>query len=129
VEDLNRLYRNQPALHRLDFGPAGFEWIDCNDIEHSTISFIRKTGSADDTVLIVCNFTSVINFNYRVGVPRGGFWNELLNSDAVEYGGSGQGNLGGVVAAPIPLHGRPCSITITLPPLATVFFRGRGSPP
>jgi 1,4-alpha-glucan branching enzyme len=123
VEDLNRFYRGQPALYELDFDPAGFEWIDCNDVEHSVVSLIRKGRSADDLLVVVCNFTPTTHFNYRVGVPQPGFWRELLNSDAREYGGSGQGNLGGVEAAPIPLHGRPYSLTITLPPLATVFFQ------
>ena len=123
VEDLNHFYRSQPALYQLDFDPAGFEWIDCNDIEHSVVSLIRKGHTADDVVLAVCNFTPVPRFKYRLGVPQPGYWQELLNSDAKEYGGSGQGNLGGVEAAPIPLHGRPYSLTITLPPLATVFFR------
>jgi 1,4-alpha-glucan branching enzyme len=87
------------------------------------VSLIRKGRSGDDTVLVVCNFTPVTHFNYRVGVPRPGFWRELLNSDAREYGGSGQGNLGGVEAAPIPWHGRPYSLTFVLPPLATIFFK------
>jgi 1,4-alpha-glucan branching enzyme len=123
VEDLNRLYRRQPALYQIDFEQAGFEWVDCNDVEHSVVSLFRKGRSAEDTVLVVCNFTPTTHFNYRVGVPRPGFWKELLNSDAKEYGGSGQGNLGGVEAAPIPYHGRPYSLTFVLPPLATVFFR------
>jgi 1,4-alpha-glucan branching enzyme len=123
VEDLNRFYRSQPALYQLDFTPSGFEWVDCNDIEHSVVSLIRKGRSGDDTVLVVCNFTPLTHFNYRVGVQRLGSWRELLNSDAKEYGGSGQGNLGGVEAAPIPLHGRPYSLTFSLPPLATVFFK------
>jgi 1,4-alpha-glucan branching enzyme len=123
VSDLNRLYRNQPALYQFDFEQAGFEWIDCNDVEHSVVSLIRKARSTNDIVLAVCNFTPMTHFNYRVGVPQSGFWSELLNSDAREYGGSGQGNLGGVEAAPIPLHGRPYSLTFTLPPLATVFFK------
>jgi 1,4-alpha-glucan branching enzyme len=123
VSDLNRVYRSQPALYQVDFNPAGFEWIDCNDVEHSIVSLIRKGRSPDDVVAVVCNFTPVTRFHYQIGVPRAGFWRELLNSDANEYGGSGQGNLGGVEAAPIPLHGRPCSLTITLPPLATVFFK------
>jgi 1,4-alpha-glucan branching enzyme len=123
LEDLNRLYRRQPALYQLDFEPAGFEWVDSSDYEHSVVSFLRKGRAADDAVLIVCNFTPMTHFNYRVGVPHPGFWKELLNSDAKEYGGSGQGNLGGVEAAPVPYHGRPYSLTFTLPPLATVFFQ------
>lgn len=127
VSDLNRFYRSQPALYQLDFEQAGFEWIDCNDVEHSVISLVRRARSTNDIVLAVCNFTPVTHFNYRVGVPQSGFWSELLNSDAKEYGGSGQGNLGGVEAAPIPLHGRPYSLTINLPPLAAVFFKRKGT--
>ena len=123
VEDLNRFYRGQPALYELDFEQAGFEWIDCNDVEHSVLSLIRKGRSPDDLLVVVCNFTPTTHSNYRIGVPKSGFWRELLNSDAKEYGGSGQGNLGGVEAAPIPLHGRSYSLTFTLPPLAIVFFK------
>jgi len=123
VEDLNRLYRSQPPLYELDFDPVGFEWVDCNDVEQSVVSFIRKARSTNDIILIVSNFTPVTRFNYRVGVSQSGFWRELLNSDAKEYGGSGQGNLGGVAALPIPFHGRPYSLTITLPPLSAVFFK------
>jgi 1,4-alpha-glucan branching enzyme len=123
VSDLNQLYRNQPALYQVDFDQSGFEWIDCNDVEHSVVSLMRKGRSPDDSVVIVCNFTPLTYSNYQIGVPQTGFWKEILNSDAVEYGGSGQGNMGGVVAAPIPVHGRPYSMTFTLPPLATVFFR------
>ena len=129
VEDLNRLYRNEPALHERDFDPAGFEWIDCNDSEHSTISFIRKGHSKDDILLVICNFTPVPRFSYRVGTPRGGTWREILNSDAKDYGGSGHGNMGRVEAAPIPFHGRPYSINLTLPPLAAVSFKSEGVRP
>jgi 1,4-alpha-glucan branching enzyme len=128
VEDLNRRYRSEPALHQLDLDPAGFEWIDCNDVEHSVISFIRKGRSNRDMVLVVCNFTPVPRFNYRVGVPHGGSWREVLNSDSREYGGSGHGNLGGVEATPIPSHGRMYSLNLTLPPLAAVFFQSKGEP-
>jgi 1,4-alpha-glucan branching enzyme len=123
VEDLNRLYRSQPALYKLDCDAAGFEWIDCNDTEHSVVSLIRKGRSPEDTILVVCNFTPVTHYNYRVGVPAPGYWSELLNSDGREYGGSGQGNLSGVEAAPIASHGRHYSLTITLPPLAASFFK------
>ena len=126
VEDLNRLYRSEPAIYELDCEPAGFEWIDGSDVKHSVISFTRKGKSTGDIVLIVCNFTSMTHFNYRVGAPHSGFWTELLNSDAKQYGGSGQGNLGGVKAATVPWHGRPYSLNITVPPLATVFFKSNG---
>jgi 1,4-alpha-glucan branching enzyme len=122
VRDLNTLYRGEPALHQLDCDSEGFEWIDCNDSEQSTLSFIRKAKTAD-AILIVCNFTPVPRHNYRVGVPRGGDWVEILNSDAPLYGGSGQGNLGGVTATPIPWHGRPYSVNLVLPPLGIVAFK------
>jgi 1,4-alpha-glucan branching enzyme len=123
VSDLNHVYRSQPALYQVDFDSAGFEWIDCNDVEHSVVSLIRKGRSRHDVIAVACNFTPVTHFNYKIGVPQPGFWRELLNSDTKEYGGSGQGNLGGVEAALIPMHGRPYSLTITLPPLAAVFFK------
>jgi 1,4-alpha-glucan branching enzyme len=123
IEDINRLYRTEPALHQLDFDSAGFEWIDCNDSQHSILSFLRKGRKEEDTILVVCNFTPVPQYNYTVGAPRNGFWKEILNSDAGEYGGSGHGNLGGVDTAPIPHHGRPFSLDLTLPPLGAAFFK------
>ena len=129
VADLNQLYRSEPALHELDCDPAGFEWIDCNDTESSIISLFRKGKSTGDLVLAICNFTPVPRLNYLVGAPRGGFWKELLNSDGAQYGGSGLGNLGGVEAIPIPLHGRTHSLALTLPPLAVLFFKSQGQRP
>ena len=126
VEDLNRLYKDEAALHELDFDPKGFEWIDCSDSQGNVLSFIRKGSSVKDILLVVCNFTPVPRFNYRVGVPRGGYWREILNSDSKEYGGSGHGNLGGIEASPISFHGRPYSLNLTLPPLGAVFFKGEG---
>ena len=123
MRDLNTLYRGEPALHELDCDPAGFEWISADDAPQSVISFMRKGKSTADLILAVCNFTPVTRHNYRLGVPRGGFWRELMNGDAPLYGGSGQGNMGGVEAAPLPFHGRPYSLNITLPPLAVVFFK------
>jgi 1,4-alpha-glucan branching enzyme len=123
VEQLNRSYRQYPGLHELDTDPAGFEWIDCNDTETSTISLLRKGKSSREQVLVVCNFTPVPRLGYRVGVPSGGFWRELLNSDAIEYGGSGMGNLGGAQAVDRPVHGRPYSLELTLPPLAVLFLK------
>jgi 1,4-alpha-glucan branching enzyme len=123
VEDLNRLYREQPALHQIDFSIDGFAWVDCHDWEHSTLSFLRKGGDREDLILVLCNFTPVPRPNYRVGVPQGGYWRELLNSDAALYGGSGQGNLGGVEAAPLPAHGHYHSLSVSLPPLGVVFFK------
>ena len=126
MAELNRLYRSEPALHELDCDPAGFEWIDCNDAEASVISLMRKGRTTSDIILVACNFTPLARHNYRVGAPCGGFWREVLNSDATEYGGSGQGNLGGIETVPIRLHGRPYSLTLTLPPLGAVFLKSQG---
>jgi 1,4-alpha-glucan branching enzyme len=126
VEDLNHAYKNERALHELDFDPAGFEWIDCNDSDQSTVSLMRKGRAANDVLIVACNFTPVPRHNYRVGVPNGGIWEEILNSDASDYGGSGQGNMGGVEAVPIPYHNRPYSLNLTLPPLGAVFFKRLG---
>ena len=124
VRDLNHLYRSEPALHELDFSTDGFEWIDFHAWEESTLSFIRKGSTTDDIILVVCNFTPALKYDYRVGVPRGGFWRELLNSDAEIYGGSGKGNKGGIHADPIPVQGREFSLSLTLPPLGILFFKG-----
>ena len=126
VRNLNRLHRDEPALHEHDCDPSGFEWIDANDEQQSTVSFLRKSPESGDLILAVCNFTPVPRLNYRVGVPRDGFWQEILNSDAVEHGGVGYGNFGGVDASPLGFHGRPYSLTLTLPPLGAVFLKSSG---
>jgi len=126
VQQLNRVYREQPALHELDNDPAGFEWIDCNDNAASTISLLRKGRSPSERIIVVGNFTPVPRLGYRLGVPSGGFWRELLNSDSGDYHGSNMGNTGGVHAEPIPAHGRPYSISLTLPPLAALFLKAEG---
>jgi 1,4-alpha-glucan branching enzyme len=123
VRDLNTLYRGEPALHELDFDAAGFAWVDCKDFQRSVVSFLRRGRKPDDQLLFVCNFTPVVRQNYRVGVPREGFWREVLNSDAPLYGGSGQGNFGGLHAVPLPIHGLPYSLNMTLPPLAVVVYQ------
>jgi 1,4-alpha-glucan branching enzyme len=123
VEHLNRLYRDEFALHELDADPSGFEWIDCNDHAASTLSLMRRGNSPQQNVVVVCNFTPVPRLGYRLGVPSGGFWRELLNSDAQEYGGSGMGNSGSVVAEEQAVHGRRYSLNLTLPPLAAVFLK------
>jgi 1,4-alpha-glucan branching enzyme len=123
VEDLNRTYRSEKALYERDFEPGGFQWVDCNDSQQSTISLLRKGNHEDDTLLVACNFTPVPRHNYRVGAPKGGFWREILNSDSANYGGSGQGNMGGIEAAPLPFHGYPYSLNLTLPPLGAVYFK------
>jgi len=126
VRDVNTLYRGAPSLHELDFNSAGFEWIDCKDYERSVVSFLRRGKTPDDQLLFVCNFTPVVRQNYRVGVSQGGHWAELLNSDAPLYGGSGQGNFGGLKTVPLPIHGRPFSLNMTIPPLGTLVFRPDG---
>jgi 1,4-alpha-glucan branching enzyme len=123
VRELNHLYRREPALHQLDTDPAGFEWIDANDSEQSVLTFFRRGRSADEVILVACNFTPVPRYNYQVGVPRAGFWREVLNSDSVDYWGSGQGNMGGVESSPWGAHGRPHSLLVTLPPLGVVFLK------
>ena len=123
VRDLNTLYRGQPALHELDFDAGGFAWVDCKDFQRSVISFLRRGRNPGDQLLFVCNFTPVVRQNYRVGVPQEGFWKEVLNSDAPLYGGSGQGNFGGLDAVPLPIHGHPYSLNMTLPPLGVLVYQ------
>jgi 1,4-alpha-glucan branching enzyme len=118
VSDLNRLYREQPALHEVDFDSSGFEWIDCHDSSQSVLSYLRKDRSGKQIVAAAFNFTPVPRTNYRIGVPEPGFYREALNSDAELYGGSNVGNQGGVEAEPVSWMGRPYSIPIALPPLA-----------
>jgi 1,4-alpha-glucan branching enzyme len=125
VGDLNRMYRNEPALHELDLEERGFEWVAANDSEQSVISFLRRGTSSEDTILAVLNLTPSPRYNYRLGVPRGGFWREILNSDSTEYGGSGHGNMGGLNAVPFAAHNRPFSLTLTLPPLGAVFLKSK----
>jgi 1,4-alpha-glucan branching enzyme len=126
VRDLNYLYRGELALHELDCDAAGFEWVDCDNAEESAIGYLRKGKTADDLLLVACNFAPVPRHNYRIGVPRGGHWVEILNSDASIYGGSGQGNLGGVLAVPEAWHGRSHLLNVTLPPLGIVIFKAPG---
>jgi 1,4-alpha-glucan branching enzyme len=121
VRDLNRVYRRSAALHQLDFDPRGFEWIDHSDRDHSVLSFLRYGETRDEFIVTVCNFTPVPRSNYRIGVPRLGEYREAINTDSAYYGGSNVGNPKGVVHAQgVASHGRPCSIAVTLPPLATL---------
>ena len=124
VRDLNGALLSERALHEVDFAPEGFEWVNFGDNENSAISFLRKPRGAGNPVLVVCNNTPVPRDGYAVGVPSGGPWTEILNSDGKEYGGSGMGNLGGSGARREPSDGRPYSLTLTLPPLASLFLRG-----
>jgi 1,4-alpha-glucan branching enzyme len=123
ARDLNHFYRNEKAMHELDSDPAGFEWVDCNDAQASAITLLRKGKSEREVILVACNFTPVPRQKYKVGVPLGGYWKELLNSDGKEYAGSGVGNAGGVMAEAKFQHGRKFSLQLTLPPLAAVFFK------
>ena len=125
VRDLNDLYAREPALHRSDFRPEGFEWIELSDEDRSVLAFLRKdvAGPPGPPVVALFNFTPMPRENYRIGVPTGGFWTEVLNTDAREYGGSGAGNLGGLEADPVRSHGRYQSLVVTLPPLAALAFR------
>ncbi|MER3445593.1 MAG: 1,4-alpha-glucan branching enzyme [Candidatus Dadabacteria bacterium] len=126
VKDLNNFYKNEPAMYELDFDLSGFEWIDFHDWEQSIISFIRKGRSINDIILLVFNLTSVPRYNYRIGVPRGGLWREVLNSDSKEYGGSGLENEESVESSPVPAWGRYHSISLILPPLGVLFFKSEG---
>jgi 1,4-alpha-glucan branching enzyme len=123
VRDLNRVYRAEPALHQVDFEPAGFQWMDCSDAEQSVVAFVRRARDPRDHVLVVCNFTPVPRHGYRVGVPAGGYYREILNTDAHVYGGSNVGNAGGVPAEARSWTGQPWSVTLTLPPLSVLVLK------
>ncbi|MDO4559122.1 MAG: alpha amylase C-terminal domain-containing protein, partial [Planctomycetia bacterium] len=123
VRDLNRLVRREPALHEQDCEPGGFEWIDCNNWEESILVFMRHSTRPEEKLIVAMNFTPVPRWSYRIGVPEPGIWYELFNSDAEYYGGGGVGNCGQCVAESIPMHGRPASMTVHVPPLGVVVFR------
>ena len=123
VTDLNRLHREERALYEVDFEGAGFEWIEANDAAASVLSFLRHGRNPEDAVLAVCNFTPVVREDYRVGVPRPGFYREILNTDSKYYEGTDMGNSGGVSAEPIPWNNRPYSLKLRLPPLAAMYFK------
>ncbi|RRD64747.1 1,4-alpha-glucan branching protein GlgB [Fretibacterium sp. OH1220_COT-178] len=129
VKDLNAALRTCPPLHELDFSPEGFRWVDCTDWRQSVLAWLRKGRDDGEFVLCVCNFTPVPRTPYRVGVPRPGYWREMLNSDALLYGGSGMGNAGGVEADQVPSHGYPQSLPLVLPPLSIVLFHYRTPAP
>jgi 1,4-alpha-glucan branching enzyme len=126
VRELNRLYRSSPALYQLDCEAGGFSWVDCNDYESSVISYLRYASSPEDFVLVVCNFTPVVRNGYRVGVPRGGYYAEILNTDSSFFGGSNVGNDGGLTACVGSRHGMPFYLDLCLPPLATLVLRPSG---
>ena len=123
VRDLNAAYRTNPALHVRDCSPDGFSWVVMDDEGQSVFAYLRHGNAGDPPVLVVCNFTPVPRHGYRLGVPQGGAWREIVNSDASTYGGSGVGNDGEVMAGDIPAHGHAHSVSLTLPPLATLILR------
>jgi 1,4-alpha-glucan branching enzyme len=125
VADLNALIRREPALHELDFDGRGFEWIDCHNWQDSVLAFIRKAADPDDFTITCCNFTPVPREGYRLGVPKGGIYDEVFNSDSAWYGGGNLGNAGAIAATFQPHHGRDHSLTLTLPPLATIVLKPR----
>jgi 1,4-alpha-glucan branching enzyme len=123
VRDLNQLYLNEPALWEADYAGNGFTWIDCGDADSSVLSFIRQNGDGRRKIAVILNLTPVLRHNYRVGLPQGGFWREVLNTDSNFYAGSNQGNFGGVHASDYQTHRQPYSAVFTLPPLSVVAFR------
>jgi len=123
VGDLNRFYASSPALYQVEFDWQGFEWVDPNDADNSVFSFIRRAKNASDMLVVVLNATPVVRKNYVIGVPQGGFYHEVLNTDSAQYGGSNVGNLGGVQALALPHLGRPFSLSLTLPPLAALILK------
>jgi 1,4-alpha-glucan branching enzyme len=125
VRDLNALLRSTPALHKRDFDSAGFEWVEANDGDNSVLAFLRRADHAPP-VLVVCNFTPVVRYDYRIWVPTPGEWRERINTDAKDYGGTGVGNQGAVKAEALPWHGHPYSLSLTLPPLATLVLEREG---
>ena len=123
VRDLNRSYAAEPSLHEVDFDGAGFSWIDCNDHENSVISFIRRARAPQDMTVMLVNFTPLVRQDYRIGVPRGGEYVEVLNSDADIYGGGNVGNTGRVIATKVPSHGQAHSLSLTVPPLGFLLLK------
>ena len=123
VQDLNHTYQRESSLHEVDFDYTGFQWIDCCDNENSVMSFVRRAKNPQDFTVIVTNFTPVPRLEYRIGVPEGGWYRELLNSDSARYSGSNMGNGGGAHADPRPMHGFDYSMTLTVPPLGFLLFK------
>jgi 1,4-alpha-glucan branching enzyme len=123
VRDLNALHIQEPALHQLDFDPWGFHWIACDDADQSVVAILRRGGAGTRNVAVLCNFTPVPRYRYRIGLPQAGTWQVLLNSDDTQYGGSGV--TVEVTTEDVPAHGMPCSALVTLPPLAVVYIAVR----
>jgi len=126
VQDLNHAYIAERAMHEVDFDPSGFEWIDCNDNENSVVSFIRRSRNGQEFLVAVLNFTPVTRGGYRIGVPAGGGYTELINSDSEIYGGGNVGNGGTIFTDPIPSHGHPDSLRLCLPPLGFLLLKPSG---
>jgi 1,4-alpha-glucan branching enzyme len=123
VRDLNHFYQDEPALWEADYEAKGFAWIDCSDADSSVLSFVRQNGDGSRRLVVILNLTPVLRHNYRVGLPQGGFWREVLNTDSGFYGGSNQGNFGGVHAGDYQTHRQPFSAVFTLPPISALAFR------
>ncbi len=123
VKDLNHLYLSEPALYEVDFHYEGFEWIDCNDTEHSIVSFIRKGKDWRDMLIFVCNFTPAVHDNYRIGAPVDVAYVEIFNSDSEKYGGSNVLNCNVIKSENLSYHQKPYSMVLKIPPLATVILR------
>ena len=123
TRDLNRLYREEPALYEVDFEWTGFQWIDFHDADNCVIVFMRKARDQREAIICVCNFTPVPRLGYRIGVPVAGWYRELFNTDAASYGGSNAGNFGGVPSTQSPCHGQSHSLTLTLPPLSVLYLK------
>jgi 1,4-alpha-glucan branching enzyme len=122
VRDLNNCYRHTPALHARDCEPEGFEWLQADDRENSVYAWARHSGQGGPIVAVVSNLTPVPRHGYVLPLPRAGWWREIVNTDAADYGGSGMGNMGGVEAVAEPTHGKPAHAKVTLPPLSTLYF-------
>jgi 1,4-alpha-glucan branching enzyme len=120
---LNKFYLAAPGLWQSDYDHGGFYWIDCADRDDSVLSFVRQTADGANQLAVILNLTPVPRPNYRIGLPRAGRWREVLNSDAAIYGGSNQGNLGGVTAGNVACHGQPHSAEFCLPPLSVIAFQ------
>jgi 1,4-alpha-glucan branching enzyme len=123
LADLNKLMRNEPALHELDFESDGFEWIDCHNYQESVLSYMRKASDPEDFVIVACNFTPVPRKHYHLGVPHAGWYQEIFNSDSQYYAGSNMGNYPGLMAEEAECHGRPASVEMILPPLGVVVLK------
>src|SRR5579884_1696717 len=122
VRDLNAVYRNEPALYEVDFEPQGFRWLDANDVQRNIVSFMRLSQGGERALVCICNFAPVPRGEYRIGLPHGGRWREVLNTDSELYGGSNVGNFGGVEAEACPWQGQPYSAELTLPPLGVLWL-------